>query len=587
MVVKREASKEPFTEDFSKMLEADLKTRSFKEGSIVKATVSEISRKFVICDLNLKSSGIIPKEEFSKKELENLKVSQKIEIYLERLESAKDGGVVVSREKARRLKTWAILERAHKTQEQVEGIVKSKIKGGLVVDINSCLCFLPMSQLSSTPLKNYEVDKYLNKPLKFVVIKADAQRKNLVVSHRAIGEKNKNEILDKFLAKFKEGDIVSGTVKNVLPWGCFIDLQDGGVDGLLHCSDISYSRVKQPSDLLTVGQKIPKIKIIKIEAATKRISLGLRQLAKDPFDDIEKRFEVGKIYPAKISRIVEYGAFASLDNNIEGLIHESQIHHGKQKIPTSKILSPSQIVNTKLLEIDKQKRRISLSYKATIPNIWDTFSKDFPVGSVVSCRIDSIQEFGLFCKIENLEIIGLCHINNVSYNLDEQNVKRFKKNQIIKMKILDVDIDKEKIQLSIKHCEKSPFDYFKDENLKIGSIITVTVKEILPKKGIRVVIGNKENLITTIKKSDLALNVQDQRETIFQPGNRLDCAIVDLKPEQSKVVLSVKEKERIENEEAVKKFGKEGKSSGQSLKSIFGKVLGSKKKNKKKDKEDK
>ncbi len=586
MEVKREASKEPFTEDFSKMLEADLKTRSFKEGSIVKATVSEISRKFVICDLNLKSSGIIPKEEFSTKELENLKVSQKIEIYLERLESAKDGGVVVSREKARRLKTWAILERAHKTQEQVEGIVKSKIKGGLVVDINSCLCFLPMSQLSSTPLKNYEIDKYLNKPLNFIVVKADAQRKNLVVSHRAISEQNKNERIEKFLAKYKEGDIVSGVIKNVLSWGCFIDLQDG-VDGLLHVTDMSYSRVKQPSDILTVGQKIPKIKIIKIDKSTKRISLGLRQLTSDPFEDIEKKFEVGKIYPAKISRIVEYGAFASLDDNTEGLCHETQVHHGKQKIPTGKILSPSQVVNMKVLEIDKIKRRISLSYKATIPNIWDTFPKDYPVGSMVSCRIDSIQEFGLFCKIENTEIIGLCHINNISYNPDEQNVKRFKKNEIIKTKILDFEKDQEKIQLSIKHCGKSPFDYFKDENLKVGSIITVSVKEILPKKGIRVVIGNNENLITTIKKSDLALNVQDQRETIFQPGNRLDCAIVDLKPEQSKVVLSVKEKERIENEEAIKKFGKEGKSSGQSLKSIFGKVLGSKKKGKKKDKEDK
>ncbi len=586
MEVKTEASKKSFAEDFSKMLEADLKTRSFKEGSIVKATVSEISRKFVICDLNLKSSGIIPKEEFSSKELENLKVNQKIEIYLERLESAKDGGVVVSREKARRLKTWAILERAHETQEQVEGVIKSKIKGGLVVDVNSCLCFLPMSQLSSTPLKNYEIDKYLNKPLKFIVIKADSQRKNLVVSHRAISEKNKDESLDKFLAKYKEGDIVSGVVKNVLSWGCFIDLQDN-VDGLLHVTDMSYSRVKQPSDLLTVGQKIDKIKIIKIDKSTKRLSLGIRQLAKDPFEDVEKRFEVGKIYPVKISRVVEYGAFASLDNNIEGLIHESEVHHQKQKIPTSKILSPTQVVNVKVLEVNKEKRRISLSYKATIPNVWDTFSKDYPVGSVVSSRIDSIQEFGLFCKIENTEIIGLCHINNISYNLDEQNVKKFKKNEIIKTKILDFEKDKEKIQLSIKHCGKSPFDYFKDENLKVGSIITVTVKEILPKKGIRVVIGNKENLITTIKKSDLALNVQDQRETIFQPGNRLDCAIIELKPEQSKIVLSVKEKERIENEEAIKKFGKEGKSSGQSLKSIFGKVLGSKKKDKKKDKEDK
>ena len=259
----------------------------------------------------------------------------------------------------------------------------------------------------------------------------------------------------------------------------------------------------------------------------------------------------------------------------------------KKNVQPSKILSPSQEIKVRIIEIDTSKRRISLSYRQTLENPWDIVTKKSPVGSTVNCKVNNITDFGLFVSIENSDLIGMIHFKDLAWSENDQNLKKFKKNDSLKAKILEIDKEKEKIRLGLKQLEKSPFDYFKDENLKIGSIITVSVKEILPKKGIRVVIGNNENLITTIKKSDLALNVQDQRETIFQPGNRLDCAIIDLKPEQSKIVLSVKEKERIENQEAIKKFGKEGKSSGQSLKSIFNKVLGSKKKSKKKDKEDK
>ena len=585
MEIKTDSTKNPAAKEFDALLKEDLKKRDLKEGNIIKATISEIGKKFVFVDLKAKSEGIIPIEEFKiSKEFQDLKVGSKVDVYLERIESFKSGEIVVSREKARRMSTWKKMEKAFETKEEVEGVITNKVKGGMVVNVNSCLCFLPGSQISTSPLKNFEIDKLMNTPLKFLVVKCDKARGNLVVSRRAILEKSRNEGIDKILKKIKEGDIVEGKCKAILDWGAFIDLN--GADALLHVTDLSYSRVKKTSDLLSVGQTI-KCKIIKIDSETKRISVGIKQMHKDPYENLEKKYKINEVYKGIVTKCVEYGAFVKLDDNLEGLVHQSEISWTKKNIQPSKVLSPSQEIKVKIIEIDTSKRRISLSYRQTLDNPWNIFMKKSPVESTVNCKVNNITDFGLFVSIENSELIGMIHYKDIAWNESDQSLKKFKKNDSIKAKILEVDKEKEKIRLGIKQLEKSPFDYFKDEKLKVGSIITVSVKEILPKKGIKVVIGNNENLITTIKKSDLALNVQDQRETIFQPGNRLDCAIVDLKPEQSKVVLSVKEKERIENEEAVKKFGKEGKSSGQSLKSIFGKVLGSKKKDKKKDKEEK
>ncbi len=586
MEIKTEASKSPGAKEFEALLKEDLKKRDLKEGNIIKATISEIGKKYVFVDLKAKSEGIIPIEEFKiSKEFKDLKVGSKVDVYLERIESFKSGEIVVSREKARRMSQWVKMQKAFETQEEVEGVITNKVKGGMVVNVNSCLCFLPGSQISTTPLKNFEIDKLMNKPLNFIVVKCDKARGNLVVSRRAILEKSRNEGLEKGLAKIKVGDIVEGKIKAVLDYGAFVDL-DGKVDGLCHVTDLSYSRVKKTSDLLSVGMTT-KFKVIKIDPDTKRISLGIKQLFSDPYENIDKKYKVGDICDAVVTKCVEYGIFAKISENLEGLIHQSELSFVKKNIQPSKILSPSQEIKVRIIEIDTAKRRISLSYRQTQENPWDTFEKKYKTGSIVNCKINNITDFGLFVSMENSELTGLIHYKDLAWNENEQNLKKFKKNTTLKAKILEIDKEKEKIRLGIKQLEKSPFDYFKDENLKVGSIITVSVKEILPKKGIKVVIGNNENLITTIKKSDLALNVQDQRETIFQPGNRLDCAIIELSPEKSKIVLSVKEKERIENEEAIKKFGKEGKSSGQSLKSIFGKVLGSKKKGKKKDKEDK
>ena len=575
MEAKTEQVKKESTKEFESLLKEDFKKRDLREGSLIKATVSEIGKKFIFLDLKAKSEAILPVEELKMlKEFDNVKVGSKIEVYLERLEGFK-GEVIVSRQKAKQMSSWKRMEKAFETQEEVEGTIQSSVKGGMVVNVNSCLAFLPGSQISTTPLKKFEIDKLMNIPLKFLVVKCDKARGNIVLSRRAILEKTRNQDMEKILSKIKEGDIVEGKVKAILDWGAFIDLN--GADGLLHVTDLSYSRVKKTSDLLSVGQTI-KCKIIKIDNDTKRISLGIKQMHKNPYENLEKKYKLNKIYKGIVTKCVDYGAFVKLEEGLEGLVLQSELSWTKKNSSPSKILSPSQEINVKIIEIDSEKKRISLSYRQTLDNPWNSFVEKSPVGSIVQSKITSIADFGLFVSIENFDLVGMIHKNDISWKHDEGVLKKFKKNETVKARILEVDAEKEKIRLGIKQLEKSPFDYFKDENLKAGNIITVTVKEILPKKGIKVMVGNNENLLVTVKKSELALNVQDQRETIYQPGNRLDCAIVELDYDKNKVVLSVKEKERIENEEAVKKFGKEGKSSGQSLKAIFGKVLGSKKK---------
>tara|TARA_Y100001970_G_scaffold93219_1_gene117539 strand:- start:1155 stop:2906 length:1752 start_codon:yes stop_codon:yes gene_type:complete len=575
MEAKTESVRKESTKEFESLLKEDFKKRDLKEGSIIKATVSEIGKKFLFLDLKSKSDAMLPIEELKLlKEFDALKVGSKIEVYLERLENFR-GEVIVSRQKAKQMSSWKRMEKAFETQEEVEGTIESSVKGGMVVNVNSCLAFLPGSQISTTPLKKYEVDKLMNTPLKFLVVKCDKARGNIVLSRRAILEKTRNKDMEKILSKIKEGDIVEGKVKAILDWGAFIDLN--GADGLLHVTDLSYSRVKKTSDLLSIGQTI-KCKIIKIDTETKRLSLGIKQMHKNPYENLEKKYKVGQTYSGVVTKCVEYGVFVKLEEGLEGLVHQSELSWTKKNVTPSKIVSPSQEIKVKIIEIDTEKKRISLSLRQTLDNPWNTFEKKSPVGTIVQSKVTNIVDFGLFVSIDNSDVVGMIHKNDISWSQDDTILKKFKKNDSIKAKILEIDKEKEKIRLGIKQLEKSPFDYFKDEKLKIGNIITVTVKEILPKKGIRVVIANNENLSTIIKKSELALNVQDQRETIFQPGNRLDCAIVELDYDRNKVVLSVKEKERIENEEAVKKFGKEGKSSGQSLKAIFGKVLGSKKK---------
>ena len=572
MEAKTEAVKQESKKEFESLLKEDFKKRDLKEGNIIKATVSEIGKKYIFVDLKAKSEGLIPIEEFKiSKELQNLKIGSKIDVYLERIESYK-GEIVVSREKARRMSSWKKMEKAFETQEEVEGIITNKVKGGMVVNVNSCLCFLPGSQIATTPLKSFEIDKLMNTPLKFIVVKCDKARGNLVVSRRAILEKSKNEDLEKILSKIKEGDIVEGKVKAILDWGAFLDLD--GADALLHVTDLSYSRVKKTSDLLSIGQKI-KCKIIKIDNETKRISCGIKQMHTDPYKNLEKKYKVDQVYKGIVTKCVDYGAFIKLEEGLEGLIHQSELSWTKKNIQPSKVLSPSQEISVKIIELDSEKKRISLSYRQTLENPWNSFLKNTPVGSTAQCKIINITDFGLFVSIGDSELVGMIHYKDISWKETEDSLKKFKKNDTVKAKILEIDKEKEKIRLGIRQLEKDPFDFFL--NKKNGEVITASVKNVL-RNGIKVSVGQDENSIFMIKKTELAKDIENCRPEIFNEGNKVDCMIVNLDKEKRKVSLSIKELE-IQNEKAaIKKYGKDGTSSGQMLGDILGKVLGTKKK---------
>ena len=575
MELETDVSKKNKTKEFENLLNEDFKKREFKEGKIIKATVSEIGKKFIFVETGLKSEGSIPIEEFKiSKELEKLKVGSKIDVYLEKIESYRTGEIVVSREKAKRMGSWEKMTKAFENQKEVEGIITNKVKGGFIVNIESCLCFLPGSQVDTKPIKN--MDTLMNVPQKFLCVKLDKARGNIVVSRKAVLSKTRDKELANILSKIKEGDIVNAQVKSILDWGAFLDLN--GADARLHVTDLSYSRVDKPSSLLSVGQSI-KCKVIKIDQETKRISCGIKQMHPDPYENLEKKYKVGKIYDGTVTKIVDYGAFVKLQEGLEGLVHQSSLSWTKKNIHPSKILSSSQKIKVKVIELDTEKRRISLSYKDTLENPWTSFIKKYPNGTTVNTKVKNIADFGLFVSIEDTEFDGMIHYKDISWQESEESLKKFKKSDTVKAKLLEIDTEKEKIRLGIKQLEKDPFEFFlKKEN---KDVVTATVKEVL-KHGIKVSVGNEKNLIITIKKNQLAKEIEDCRPEIFTRGNKIDCMIVDLDKDKRKVGLSIKELEKHNEKIAIEKYGKDGSSSGAVLGDILGKVFKSKKKKEKK-----
>ena len=569
-----DTSKNSKTKEFETLLNEDFKKRDFKEGKIIKAVVSEIGKKHIFVETGLKSEGAIPIEEFKiSKELENLKVGSKIDVYLEKIESYK-GDIVVSREKAKRMGSWEKMTKAFENQKEVEGIITNKVKGGFIVNVESCLCFLPGSQVDTKPIKN--MDTLMNVPQKFLCVKLDKARGNIVVSRKAVLSKTRDKELANILSKIKEGDIVNAQVKSILDWGAFLDLT--GADALLHVTDLSYSRVDKPSSLLSVGQSI-KCKVIKIDQETKRISCGIKQMHPDPYENLEKKYKVGKIYDGTVTKIVDYGAFVKLQEGLEGLVHQSSLSWTKKNIHPSKILSSSQKIKVKVIELDTEKRRISLSYKDTLENPWTSFIKKYPNGTTVNTKVKNIADFGLFVSIEDTEFDGMIHYKDISWQESEESLKKFKKSDSVKAKLLEIDTEKEKIRLGIKQLEKDPFEFFLKKDNK--DVVTATVKEVL-KNGIKVSVGNEKNLIITIKKNQLAKEIEDCRPEIFTRGNKIDCMIVDLDKDKRKVGLSIKELEKHNEKIAIEKYGKDGSSSGAVLGDILGKVFKSKKKKEKK-----
>ena len=412
--------------EFEKLLFEDLGNRKFKEGEITTGTVEEIGKKFVFIDLGLKSSGAIPVEEFKlTKEMDNIKIGSKIDVLLERIEN-RHGEIVISYEKAKRAKSWKKMEKAFENKEEVKGIIISKCKGGFVVNVDSCLCFLPASQLDLRPLKN--ADHLMKVPQTFECVKLDKKRGNIVLSRRAVIEKIRDKDKNKIISKLKEGDVVQGIVKNITDWGVFVDLN--GVDALLHITDISWSRINKPSELLSLGQNI-KVKITKIEPVKLKISVSIKHLTEDPYMKIINKYEIGKKYPAVVTKVQDYGCFAKLEEGLEGLIHQSELSWTKKNIHPGKILSTSQKIEVELLEKNTEKRRLSLSYKNTLPNPWTKFMEEHKVGDKFEGTVKNITDYGLFVSIKNTEFDGLIHYKDLSWSEKETELEKYKKNQSI------------------------------------------------------------------------------------------------------------------------------------------------------------
>ncbi|SVA82896.1 uncharacterized protein METZ01_LOCUS135750 [marine metagenome] len=543
----------PKSKEFEKLLNSEFSKSQISEGKIADGTITKITNKLIFLELpGAKSEGTLDINEMKLlKEEGNLKVGSKISVLVVKLEDKK-GDLIISREKAKKIKSWKQLEKAFENNEEVQGRIISKIKGGFVVNIQSSMCFLPGSQVDLKPQKN--INHLMKEPLKFMIVKCDKIRGNIVVSRRAVLENMKNASKEEVLSKFNEGDIVEGTVKGITDYGVFFDLN--GIDCMTHINECSWSRIGHPEELFTIGQK-QKLKIIKIDTENKKISTSVKMLTPDPFNTKINNYKVGKIYPAEVRKITDYGVFLSLEEGLEGLCHQSELTHIKKNISAKKLLSLSQKIEVMIMEIDVKKRRISLSYKNTQPNPWKKFEKEFPVGSKVEGTIKNITEFALFININDFDLDGMIHYKDISYEESAEELEKYKKNDPITAKVLEHN--QEKIRLGLKQLLPDPIDYFKDKKKK--DIITVIVLETLD-NGIKVKPDGCPMEIL-IKKNQIAINKEDQRTNRFNKGDKVDCMLLDLDLKKRKVSLSIKMLEEEQTKEAIKRYG--SVDSGRSL----------------------
>ena len=558
--------------EFQNLLDQDFKNRKLKENEIIKGTISEITKNFIVVDCKAKMEGMIPIEEFkTDDELSKIKIGSEIDVYLDRIESFK-GEIVVSRDKARKMKAWKKLEKVFETQEELTGYITGKVKGGFITTVDGLPCFMPSSQIDVRPLK--KIDHLMNIPLKVIATRIDKNRGNVCVSRRAVLEKSKNAVITEALKNIKEGDIIeNAVVKATTDWGIFLDIN--GVDALLHVSDLSHGRVKKPADLVTIGQKI-KVKITKIDKETNRVSASVKALTEDPYENIEKKYKVGEIYEGVVTKIMDYGCFVKIEDGIEGLVHNSELDWTNRNIKPSKVLSVSQNIKFKIVNIDKESKRISLSYKATLDNPWNKIKKN--IGEEVKIKVNNVTDKAVFGELVDTGITGMLHYKEISYEENIEDLKKFKKNDTLNVKIIEIKDDK--IRFSKRALDKDPLDWFKDNNKKVGDIITTRIHEVL-KTGVKVAIDKDKKLIVTIKKTDLAKETADARPEIFSPGNVLDAKITELDFKTRKVKLSVKAAQIEEEKSLMKKFGANAAKSGATLKGIFEKAIGGKKKEKK------
>ncbi|NIJ43143.1 small subunit ribosomal protein S1 [Parvibaculum indicum] len=552
----------PSREDFAAMLEESFSESDMQEGNVVKGTIVAIENDLAIIDVGLKTEGRVPLKEFSTAgKPADLSVGSEVEVYLERIENAM-GEAVLSREKAKREESWIRLEAAFEKNERVEGQIFGRVKGGFTVDLDGAVAFLPGSQVDIRPVR--DVTPLMNIPQPFQILKMDKRRGNIVVSRRAVLEETRAEQRQELVENLKEGQVLEGVVKNITDYGAFVDL--GGVDGLLHVTDIAWRRVNHPTEVLSIGQTV-KVQVIKVNHDTQRISLGMKQLEADPWEGVEAKYPVNAKFKGRVTNITDYGAFVELEPGVEGLVHVSEMSWTKKNVHPGKIVSTSQEVEVMVLEVDPVKRRISLGLKQCMDNPWTTFADRYPPGTEVEGEIKNITEFGLFIGLE-ADVDGMVHMSDLDWNKSgEEAMAEYQKGQVVKAVVLDVDTEKERISLGIKQLGGDPLESLGD--LRKGSVVTCTVTEVQD-NGIEVSVG-EEGVTAFIRRAELARDRADQRPDRFAVGDKLDARITQFDKTSRRMQLSVKALEIAEEKEAVEQYG--SSDSGASLGDILGAAL--------------
>ncbi len=554
----------PTRDDFASLLDESMGGRDFMEGQVVQGKVVGIEKDFAIIDVGLKTEGRVSLKEFGVDDdgKSPIVVGATVEVFLERVENAM-GEAVISRDKARREEAWTRLEGVYEKNEPVMGSIVGRVKGGFTVDLGGASAFLPGSQVDIRPVR--DVGPLMGKEQPFAILKMDRPRGNIVVSRRAILEEARAEQRTELVSQLQEGEIREGVVKNITDYGAFVDL--GGIDGLLHVTDMSWKRVNHPSQVLAVGDTV-KVQIVKINPDTQRISLGMKQLQSDPWDGVEAKYPVGAKFTGRITNITDYGAFVELEAGVEGLVHVSEMSWTKKNVHPGKIVSTSQEVDVVVLDVDPSKRRVSLGLKQAMANPWDAFVAAHPVGSTVEGEVKNATEFGLFIGLDN-DIDGMVHLSDLDWTVSgEEAIAKYNKGDVVKARVLDVDVEKERISLGIKQLAGDPMQ---GDTYRSKQTVTVTVTEVTT-GGIEVKFGDDEAPMTAfIRKSDLSRDRADQRPERFAVGDRVDAQITSIDKAARRVALSIKALEMADEKEAIEQFG--SSDSGASLGDILGAAL--------------
>ena len=549
----------PASKEFEKLLNSKLSKIQIEEGKIIEGKINKITDKFVFLFVEgLKSEPVIDINELKSMGLEEkIKLGETIPVLLEKIED-KNGEVLVSANKAQKIKGWDKLVEAYEKNEPIMGKITSKCKGGCIVEHidTGSLMFLPGSQISDKPIK--DISHLMNEPQKFALIKLDKVRGNACVSRREIISSFKKEDKAKIIEKYKVGDIIKGAeVKGYSTFGCFFNV-NGELDVLVHLQEISYSRVNHPDEVFNIGEK-HDLKVISVDKEKLQVGCSVKQLSPDPFEHIEN-YDLNKVYKVKVVKIMDFGAFCELEPGLTSLLHSSELSWSKKNASAKKMFKINDTINCVITEIDKDKRRVAISHRLTLENPFEVFDKKFPVGSIVEGEVVNKNEYSLFLKVENLEVDAFLHCNDLTYsNNGEQELNNYKKGDKIKVKVLEIKVSDQKIRVGLRQTQADPFDWFKDKKIKQA----ITVKIISTDSKGLIVRPEGCEMNFPIKKSNIAINAADTRTSRFTGGERIDCAIADLDINKRKVTLSIKLLEEIEKKEALEKYGAEG--SGKNL----------------------